>query len=231
LALKGLGKAHEESKRGITAKRDIRSLESYQGSYIVIGEDIAASYGDRTKTFTLDINRPYRQVAEAAFDLGLVKGIMVLDFHREGINIFQSSQEYQAGEEKRSQKRKWGAEIVYGAVPDEFQEFKPRRLQLHWRGRDMDGRVKPEEPVGSFHCGFLDFTDDTLTKFEGQVRDINTGFDSQIIGYKVDDEPRQKPKPWNSFPQSPYALDCINTKRPRVGQGPVQEDGSRPHVF
>ncbi|KAK8188806.1 uncharacterized protein BKA78DRAFT_296862 [Phyllosticta capitalensis] len=193
-------------------------LQNCKGSYIVRCSEITTGYSEGPK-LTLDISSGADGSLQAAYELGVIEGTMLLDPSEERVaalaieldsdsdeDVDEEEEPEEDNDEEERQPtaaRKRAAPVPAGPAAKKQRTLPPnhRRLFFRMRGRETgEGEIFYDpEP------GHIDFTDDDCTHFVGLMYDNflldkNTEFE----GFKVSSKPRMGAEEWSCFSEGSH---------------------------
>jgi len=209
---------HFLKEQGRKAPR-VESLKSYIGSYLIACQDLSAGW-DTTNDMTLDISDSSDpHVLEAAFDFGVLEGIMLLSFSEAAIKEFVITLDDNKSEDDAEQLvrgkrvRKGSSKQRKKAIKSEFPK-RTRVLRLQWRGRETgEGEIQLDDDSNPSNVGQLEFADNTLANFKGFMNIPFAGDKVEVLGYKVNAKPKQSAENWNNFSKSRYESERMGRWR------------------
>ncbi|SPN98448.1 uncharacterized protein DNG_01492 [Cephalotrichum gorgonifer] len=193
----------------------------FVGSYVVRCKEIEKQWPP-TENLTLDVILGSRNnILEAAMNLSMLEGTMLLALSESTLDAVAPSEEYpeysedddddEAGDGEQetgsisSRKRGAPATDTTSGPPSKKAKADVPEGRVFLR---VTGRETGEGEVFSFpERGHLDFTDDTYTTFTGEVNLPHVGDKIPIEGRKVDAAPKRQPEPWITFSGGRYGLE------------------------
>lgn len=191
------------------------NLDSLTGSYIVQCE-MTEEYCDDGMVMTLNIVQPHNAYGTtAAFDFGLVKGIMLLALSDDALHLLRQDLEvdpddsdFDSYESPRKRKAE-GTHPAHGPIKRRLGESpKPNRVYLQWAGREP-GEGVIQLDTRNEHTGYLDFD---ASKASAQGVFAHPGFfgDARVAFaiHKATDRPVKTPRPWTHFSEKQYNYEC-----------------------
>ena len=181
-------------------------LQKIVGSYIVRCLFIEAQWPTEYD-LTLDIHTgPSDDVMEAAVDFNVIEGTMLLGLEDSALDeVDVDTPEIDHGDEDEDEYEyeKPPASMKRAALKLEGKpggEAPMRCILLRIRGRETG---EGETFYDSEH-GYLNFTDDTFTRFKGVVNLPHVGSNVNFEGLKVDAQPRKQAETFGDFSAANY---------------------------
>ncbi len=206
--------AHSTSEKRVSPRKSI-------GSYVIGCDHPSKCWRPDGDLLTMDISLgPCTDVMRAHFYLGGVEGTMLLAPTDEKLwavirGADQVVEETDSlgdsdGEDRydltstasnKRARQTTAADKNRGRPSKKAKGEETRRRQfVRFRGRETGETMIMPDP----EAGYIDFTDDTYTRFKGRLSVSYDGICTRIEGFKVDDACRQMPEPWSAFSEEAY---------------------------
>ena len=198
-------------------------LQKIIGSYVVRCSEIEEQWPS-DHDLTLDIGcGPTPDVVQAAVEFNVIEGTMILgltdsaldevdrdasgsedseedDSEEDDSEEDDSEEDDQDEEPPTSRKRAPPAPKKKPGRPKKPKASPTRRILLRIRGRETG----EGETFYNSERGYLEFTDDTFTRFAGVVSLPCVGSNTVFEGFKVDLKPQQAAEPFEDFSEEQY---------------------------
>ncbi|OCK84555.1 hypothetical protein K432DRAFT_378486 [Lepidopterella palustris CBS 459.81] len=157
---------------------------------------------------------------EAAFDFGLLEGTMLLADSTVKLELLRDEHEGSEKEDDededddedddnagvRGGKKRQAPSVVPKARKAKSRKpnpAHPRRIYLQWRGREtQENEIQLD--YDNSNTGYIDFTDNACTKFEGVASFSLVGEDVAFEGLKIGTTPQARAEPWSNFSEEEY---------------------------
>lgn len=190
------------------------ALKAARGSFILQCKAIAELYPDYPSVVNLSLDiadslANNSETLRAAVNLGVFQGTAILSFSHDVINWFvrhydKTAQAAAARNNSTSSSDASRGKRKADSVADGERPTKQRkpdepashgRIILRMRGRELIGGNICED----VQHGYLDFTDNTWTKFKGVIDIPGVGEDLEVEGFRVSNHAVVEPPPWSWF--------------------------------
>ncbi|PGH04925.1 hypothetical protein GX51_03221 [Blastomyces parvus] len=178
-------------------------LDAIIGIYSLQCKEVEDNWPNEAEEMELTITRTSESPLGliGGFNLGIIEGTMLFAVDKPTLDKFRAVMSKSDVSSSRNEESETSASENGGDIPHAAQSapVKDRRVYFSWRGKSTsEGEIYTEEGTSS-QDGYIDFTSNEATAFNGVAGFPALGDNCKFKGRKIDNDAANAPQPWTTF--------------------------------